>query len=66
LWRERAKSWLYTFTQEWPLGGQTHQLSYTVPIQRIQRVRPSPPGSLSCSRLATRPRGTAPARRECR
>jgi hypothetical protein len=35
LWRERAKSWLYTFTQEWPLGGQTHQLSYTVPIQRV-------------------------------
>ncbi len=25
---------MYTFTQEWPLGGQTHQLSYTVPISR--------------------------------
>ncbi|MCX6133157.1 MAG: hypothetical protein NTU47_05005 [Ignavibacteriales bacterium] len=22
----------YTFTQEWPLGGRAHQLSYTVPI----------------------------------
>jgi hypothetical protein len=22
----------YTFTQEWPLGGMTHQLSYTVPL----------------------------------
>ena len=25
-------SWSYAFTQEWPLGGQRHQLSYTVPI----------------------------------
>ncbi|MBI2264660.1 MAG: transporter [Armatimonadetes bacterium] len=23
---------VYTFTQEWPVGGQTHQLSYTIPI----------------------------------
>jgi hypothetical protein len=27
--------WFYTFTQEWPLGGQRHQLSYTVPVSRI-------------------------------
>jgi hypothetical protein len=26
-------SWAYSFTQEWPLGGIRHQLSYTVPIQ---------------------------------
>jgi hypothetical protein len=26
--------WMYTFTQEWPLGGQTHQLSYMVPLAR--------------------------------
>jgi len=26
-------SWGYNFTQEWPLGGIRHQLSYTVPIQ---------------------------------
>jgi hypothetical protein len=25
--------WTYTFTQEWPLGGTRHQLSYTVPLQ---------------------------------
>jgi len=25
-------SWSYSFTQEWPLGGQRHQGSYTVPI----------------------------------
>jgi hypothetical protein len=24
--------WEYTFTQEWPLGGRTHQLSYTIPV----------------------------------
>lgn len=28
-------SWAYTFTQEWPLFGRTHQLSYTVPIERL-------------------------------
>lgn len=26
--------WAYSFTQEWPLGGQRHQLSYTVPVER--------------------------------
>jgi Putative MetA-pathway of phenol degradation len=25
-------SWEYGFTQEWPLGGMRHQLSYTVPV----------------------------------
>lgn len=25
-------AWAYSFTQEWPAGGQRHQLSYTVPI----------------------------------
>ena len=25
-------SWNYSFTQEWPLGGVTHQVSYTIPI----------------------------------
>jgi hypothetical protein len=27
--------WMYTFTQEWPLGGRTHQFSYTVPVGHI-------------------------------
>lgn len=27
-----GRSWAYSFTQEWPLGGQRHQGSYTVPI----------------------------------
>src|SRR5918911_1163692 len=25
--------WNYAFTQEWPLGGIRHQLSYTIPVQ---------------------------------
>jgi hypothetical protein len=25
-------AWSYSFTQEWPLRGSTHQLSYTVPV----------------------------------
>ena len=24
--------WIYSFTQEWPLGGQRSQLSYTIPV----------------------------------
>ena len=27
-----AGTWAYTFTQEWPVGGIRHQLSYTVPV----------------------------------
>lgn len=25
--------WVYAFTQEWPVGGMRHQLSYTVPLE---------------------------------
>jgi hypothetical protein len=34
---ERADGgdWAYGFTQEWPLGGIRHQLSYTVPVEKI-------------------------------
>jgi Putative MetA-pathway of phenol degradation len=28
--------WLYTFTQEWPLFSQRHQLSFTLPVARVQ------------------------------
>jgi hypothetical protein len=31
-----SSGWMYTFTQEWPLGGQTHQVSYTLPIGRSE------------------------------
>ena len=27
--------WVYAFTQEWPLGGPRHQLSYTLPLMRV-------------------------------
>ncbi len=30
-----GKSLLYTFTNEWPVYGQTHQFSYTVPYSKI-------------------------------
>jgi hypothetical protein len=29
---KKSKSWMYTFTQEWPVPKETHQLSYTIPI----------------------------------
>jgi hypothetical protein len=28
-------AWDLTFTQEWPVGGQRHQLSYTIPVRRL-------------------------------
>jgi hypothetical protein len=31
--RDRDGGWLATFTQEWPLGGQLDQLSFTLPLQ---------------------------------
>lgn len=33
---QQSQDWIYTFTQEWPVGGLKHQLSYTLPLQRIQ------------------------------
>lgn len=29
--RRQGRDWFFTFVQEWPLGSQTHQFSYTVP-----------------------------------
>jgi len=29
-----SAGWMYTFTQEWPMGGRSHQLSYTLPLAR--------------------------------
>lgn len=34
--RSSDASWQYTFTQEWPLGGIRHQLSYTVPLESAE------------------------------
>ena len=41
---ERGGAWLYTFTQEWPVRGQRHQLSYTVPIARTDQASGSNQG----------------------
>lgn len=32
-----GNAWAYNFTQEWPLGGIRHQLSYTLPVQNDDR-----------------------------
>jgi hypothetical protein len=32
---KRSKTWGYSFTQEWPVPDQTHQLSYTIPITHV-------------------------------
>jgi hypothetical protein len=29
-----GRSWAYSFTQEWPLAGQRHQLSFTIPVEK--------------------------------
>jgi hypothetical protein len=34
--RSSNADWSYSFTQEWPLGGIRHQLSYTIPIESIE------------------------------
>jgi len=31
-----SKDWIYTFTQEWPAPSQKHQLSFTLPYQRLE------------------------------
>src|SRR3954471_20480148 len=36
--RSTGGDWNSTFTQEWPLGGIRHQLSYTIPIQQIEEL----------------------------
>ena len=35
MYLRQPKEWAYAFTQEWPLGDQTHQLSYTVPVLHV-------------------------------
>jgi hypothetical protein len=33
---QKSKTWGYTFTQEWPVPAQTHQLSYTIPVNHLE------------------------------
>src|SRR3712207_6147923 len=35
---EEGGGWEYAFTQEWPFFGQRHQLSYTIPLLRVEGV----------------------------
>jgi hypothetical protein len=37
--RSRDGAYVSTFTQEWPAGGLAHQLSYTLPLQRLADPR---------------------------
>ena len=32
LWDKDSDSWVYSFTQEWPIRSMKHQFSYTIPI----------------------------------
>jgi hypothetical protein len=34
--RTEGGAWAYSFTQEWPLGGIRHQLSYTIPLENAE------------------------------
>lgn len=36
MYNQKTKDWFYTFTQEWPVPDETHQLSYTIPITRLK------------------------------
>jgi hypothetical protein len=36
--RSNGGDWVYDFTQEWPLGGIRHQLSYTIPLENAEGV----------------------------
>lgn len=35
MYLEKSKDWIYTFTQEWPVPKETHQLSYTIPVVHL-------------------------------
>ena len=34
-YNEKTHDWDYAFTQEWPVGGQANQFSYTLPVSRV-------------------------------
>lgn len=40
----RGGGWAYSLTQEWPMPGQRHQLSYTVPVSRTDEASGSSAG----------------------
>jgi hypothetical protein len=36
VYNKKTRDWLYSFTQEWPVPKQAHQLSYTIPVAHLQ------------------------------
>lgn len=38
----RGRDWVYTFTQEWPVPDQRHQLSYTIPVLSVDEPDKGP------------------------
>jgi hypothetical protein len=38
MYMRKSKDWFYTFTQEWPVPDETHQLSYTIPFLRLNDI----------------------------
>jgi len=37
LWNWKSGGWAWTFTQEWPVGSQKHQLSFTALLSQVER-----------------------------
>jgi hypothetical protein len=35
MYLKKSQSWAYTFTQEWPVPKETHQLSYSIPVLHV-------------------------------
>ncbi len=38
----RGRSWVYTFTQEWPVPKELHQLSYSIPVLSVDEPDKGP------------------------
>ena len=43
---KKSKDWVYTFTNEIPIGSQAHQFSYTIPYQRVDANQSSGVGDI--------------------
>jgi hypothetical protein len=35
MYMKKSKDWVHTFTQEWPVPDETHQLSYSIPVVHL-------------------------------
>jgi hypothetical protein len=41
-----GRDWMYSFTQEWPLGGMRHQFSYTLLLEHHEEFATTGPGDV--------------------